>query len=201
MSTLPVTIVPSLRVVTAANFTPLSETRFSTPSRPQRKSRCHHDRRNSPSVIAWRPTSSWRLITRAISRSSTAFRSAAEISFFANFSRADLMAAGRNRLPTWSARNGGFFRSIFITPWLCRRLAGWEAARVAQREYKLADYRTTIILHRRAVRCAPLALVARWLPIGTRQQPRVAPGRIVITLRTRGQIALFDPADRIEPGE
>ncbi len=109
---LPVTLTPSLRVVTAANAMPVSITCFSTPSRPQRKSRCHQERRNSPSVTAWRPTSSCFLMTRSISRSSTAVNSAAVISPLARFSRATLSAAGRSRLPTWSARNGGLVRCI-----------------------------------------------------------------------------------------
>src|SRR5205807_1406050 len=77
---LPVTRTPSLRVVTPANAMPVSMTWRSTPSRPQRKSRCHQERRNSPSVTACSPTSSCFLITRSISRSSTALSSAAPIS-------------------------------------------------------------------------------------------------------------------------
>src|SRR5262249_45714340 len=74
---LPVTRTPSLRVVTPANAMPVSMTWRSTPSRPQRKSRCHQERRNSPSVTACSPTSSCFLITRSISRSSSALSSAA----------------------------------------------------------------------------------------------------------------------------
>ena len=65
------------RVRRAANAMPVSMTCFSTPSRPQRKSRCHQERRNSPSVIDCRPTSSCFLMTRSISRSSTAFSASA----------------------------------------------------------------------------------------------------------------------------
>ena len=50
--------MPSLRVVTAAKAMPVSMTCFSTPSSPHRKSRCHQERRNSPSVIDCRPTAS-----------------------------------------------------------------------------------------------------------------------------------------------
>ena len=56
---------------------PVSMLWRSAPSSPQRKSRCHQERRNSPSVTACRPTSSCILITRSISRSSTALSSAA----------------------------------------------------------------------------------------------------------------------------
>ncbi len=47
------TWTPSFRVFTAANFTPRPRRAYPAPSRP-RKSRCHHERRNSPSVMAWR---------------------------------------------------------------------------------------------------------------------------------------------------
>src|ERR1700730_4620349 len=108
----PVTRAPSARVCTPANAIPWSMTWRSTPSRPQRKSRCHHERRNSPSVTERSPASSCFLITRSISRSSIVARSAADISPFARFSRASFNALGRNRLPTWSARNGGLLRCI-----------------------------------------------------------------------------------------
>ena len=73
MPSLPVTWTPSLRVAVAANAMPVSMTCFSAPSRPHKKSRCHHERRNSPSVMACRPTSSCFLMTRSISRSSISF--------------------------------------------------------------------------------------------------------------------------------
>src|SRR3954453_1898546 len=111
---LPVTCTPSLRVVTAANAMPVSMLWRSAPSSPQRKSRCHQERRNSPSVTACRPTSSCFLMTRSISRSSTALRSAALISPLARFSRACFNDAGRRRLPTWSARNGGLVRFMVL---------------------------------------------------------------------------------------
>src|SRR5882724_332411 len=82
------------------------------PSRPHRKSRCHHERRNSPSVMPCSPTSSCFLMTRSISRSSTVLRSVAVISPFWRFSRASFRELGRSRLPTWSARNGGLVRFI-----------------------------------------------------------------------------------------
>src|SRR5262249_17480799 len=93
-----------------AKAIPVSMTWRSTPSRPQRKSRCHQERRNSPAVTACSPTSSCFLIARSISRSSTALRSAPPRSPFARFSRASFTAAGRSRLPTRSARNACFDR-------------------------------------------------------------------------------------------
>src|ERR1700730_19145951 len=55
-------------------------------------------------------------MTLSISRSSIAASAAALISPFARFSRAAFNAGGRNRLPTWSARKGGFFRCIDLAP-------------------------------------------------------------------------------------
>ena len=89
----------------------------SAPSSPHRKSRCHHERRNSPSVIDLRPTSSCFAMTFSISRSSTALSASAPISPRWRCSRACLTGAERSRLPTWSARNGGLVRCmrIFLT--------------------------------------------------------------------------------------
>src|SRR5579883_1491770 len=49
---------------------------------------------------------------RSISRSSIAVSSAAEISPLLRRARASFSAAGRSRLPTWSARKGGLVRGI-----------------------------------------------------------------------------------------
>ena len=76
----------------------------------QMKSMCQLRRRNSPSVIHFNPTSSWRL---------TAWRIA--VVFDATqFGRGDFALVqlvarlkqgfGRSKLPTWSARKGGFTR-------------------------------------------------------------------------------------------
>src|SRR5689334_15384426 len=108
----PLTRTPSLRVVTAAKAMPESMKWRSTPSSPQRKSRCHQERRNSPSVIDCRPTSSCFWTIAPISRSSTSLSSVLVISPLARRSRAFFNAAGRSRLPTWSARNGGAVRCI-----------------------------------------------------------------------------------------
>src|SRR5258707_432628 len=53
-------------------------------------------------------------MTFSISRSSTALSSAAVMAPFSRLVRASLSAAGRRKLPTWSARNGGLVR--FIDP-------------------------------------------------------------------------------------
>src|SRR4051812_22770036 len=74
------------------------------------KSMCHDARRNSPSVAARRPTSScFRTISR-IASSSTSRRASASMRPAAKSSRAACSRAGRSRLPTWSARKGGFVR-------------------------------------------------------------------------------------------
>src|ERR1700682_5628552 len=80
----------------------------STPSKPCRKSMCHQSRRNSPSVIDCRPTSSCSLTTSRMCRSSACFSASADISPVLRFARASCSALGRSRLPTWSARNGAF---------------------------------------------------------------------------------------------
>ena len=87
-----------------------------TPSRPQRKSRCHHERRNSPSVMPCKPNSCCFSMRRSISRSSTASRPAASSAPSACRRRASRSGAGRNKLPTWSARNGGvaFFAIVIL---------------------------------------------------------------------------------------
>src|SRR6185503_2814563 len=82
----------------------------STPGRAARKSVCHDLRRNSPSVIDFSPTASCFAISAVISWSSICFRHSAEIAFLARSARACFSAAGRSRLPTWSARNGGVVR-------------------------------------------------------------------------------------------
>src|SRR5438067_3227354 len=80
----------------------------STPSKPWMKSMCHQSRRNSPSVIACRPRLSCILTTSRMSRSWIAFSSAPESSPRRFLARASCRSWGRSRLPTWSARNGGF---------------------------------------------------------------------------------------------
>src|SRR5262245_38380988 len=80
----------------------------SQPSTSQRKSKCHQERRNSPSVASSRPTSSCLRMIFLISSSSTAFSRSAVITFCARLARASLRGVLRSRLPTASARNGGW---------------------------------------------------------------------------------------------
>src|SRR6185369_6699522 len=97
----------------------------STPLRPRKKSKCHQERRNSPSVASFNPTSSCFLTIFSISRSSTALSAAASISFRARLARASLSGAVRSKLPTWSARNGGVFRCVIarlLPPYFFRQL-------------------------------------------------------------------------------
>src|SRR6516162_1643460 len=55
-------------------------------------------------------------MTFSISRSSTALSSAAVMAPFSRLVRVSLSAAGRRKLPTWSARNGGLVRFIYPAP-------------------------------------------------------------------------------------
>src|SRR6266705_1459385 len=78
------------------------------PSMPVRKSVCQKARRNSPSVTARSPAASCIFTASRIERSSIWRSCAALIVPFAALSRASTSSFGRSRLPTWSARNGGF---------------------------------------------------------------------------------------------
>src|SRR5450759_268001 len=82
------------------------------PFRARKKSKCHQERRNSPSVASFRPTSACFLMILSISRSSTALSAAESISPLANLARASFSGAVRSRLPTMSARNGGAVRWV-----------------------------------------------------------------------------------------
>src|SRR5262249_35291480 len=77
-----------------------------------RKSKCHQERRNSPSVASFSPTEACRCTTFSISMSSTLRRSSGVISPFSSFARASLIFGGRRRLPTSSARKGGLGRCM-----------------------------------------------------------------------------------------
>src|SRR5579859_4472257 len=105
-----------------------------------RKSMCHSLRRNSPSVASLRPTSSCSFTTSRMLSSSTFVSSARDRAFFWNASRASRSFFGRSRLPTWSARNGGFVRSVMaslpktladIQPILRRRATGSRTRGIA----------------------------------------------------------------------
>ena len=69
---------------------------------------CHQSRRNSPSVIPDRPTASCFATTSRMQRSSISRSASRPISPFFAAARAFRSSGGRSRLPTWSARNGGF---------------------------------------------------------------------------------------------
>src|SRR5262249_11094657 len=107
---------PSALVCTPANWMPPVVETGLTPSRPRKKSKCHHERRNSPSVAHCRPTSCCLATTFSISASSISFSAAAVMVPAACFARACVRRAGRRKLPTWSARNGGLVRCICLPP-------------------------------------------------------------------------------------
>src|SRR6476619_6634800 len=91
---------------------PMSGWNSSQPVSLARKSKCHQERRNSPSVASLRPIEACLCTTFSISMSSILRRSSAEISPFSSLARASLIFCGRNRLPTSSARNGGLVRCM-----------------------------------------------------------------------------------------
>src|SRR5690348_7094853 len=102
---------------------PMSGWNSSQPVSFARKSKCHHERRNSPSVASLRPVEACRCTTFSISMSSILRKSSAEISPFSSLARASLIFGGRNRLPTSSARNGGLVLCMVNSQMLfvCRR--------------------------------------------------------------------------------
>src|SRR6201991_1449612 len=114
----------SWRVCTPANWMPMSGSNSSQPVRWLRKSKCHQERRNSPSVASFNPSEACLCTTFSISMSSALRKSSAEISPFSNLARASLMRGGRNRLPTSSARNGAFVLCMVIPPELTPRRTG-----------------------------------------------------------------------------
>src|SRR5918995_1034141 len=105
-------------------FMPESASTEVTPSRCSRKSKCQKARRNSPSVTAWRPISSWRLIRARISRSSISFRAWSESSPSWCLCRASFRAAVRKRLPTMSARKGGLVGCMKVPPLVLMSMHG-----------------------------------------------------------------------------
>ena len=146
---------------------PCSASTISTPCRAPRKSKCHHDRRNSPSVTALSPISScFPFTTSRIAcvlglaagrphRSS--LRHALEPGVFQGGSE-------RSRLPTSSARIRGFgplhvslllgFELFFYTAAAARRISDepgtmWRRALVAQREFEIAHREPRVLAHDR----------------------------------------------------
>src|SRR3569833_2668634 len=91
---------------------PVSGWNSSQPVSLARKSKCHQERRNSPSVASFKPIDACLCTTFSISMSSILRRSSAEISPFSSLARASLIFAGRRRLPTSSARKGALVRCI-----------------------------------------------------------------------------------------
>src|SRR5690242_3261774 len=77
-----------------------------------KKSKCHHERRYSPSVASLSPISSCFLMIFSTSRSSISLSWAAVIAPCSRLARASLIAPERKMLPTWSARNGGLLRAV-----------------------------------------------------------------------------------------
>src|SRR3984885_166878 len=95
---------------------PSSGGNSSHPVRWLKKSKCHHERRNSPSVASFNPSEACLCTTFSISMSSILRRSSAEISPFSSLARASLILGGRSRLPTSSAREGGFVLCMLLLP-------------------------------------------------------------------------------------
>src|SRR5436305_1149196 len=75
---------------------------------------CQDARRNSPSVTVFRPASRWSATTSRIASSSIARSSSSEMRWAAWSERACRRSAGRRRLPTWSAREGGAVRAAIL---------------------------------------------------------------------------------------
>src|SRR6185436_16616185 len=115
-----------------------------TPSSPQRKSKCHQERRNSPSVASRSPHSSCLAMILRISPSSTAFRASGVISPLSRFARACLTGAVRRKLPTWSARKGGLVRCI----------GGSPDGRMASGEWRMEESQPLLLF---AIRHSPFA--------------------------------------------
>src|SRR5882757_2480911 len=93
----------------------------SQPVRWLRKSKCHHERRNSPSVASLKPICACLCTTFSISLSSTLRKSSAVSSPFSSLARASLMRGGRSRLPTSSARKGALVRCMVYSRKLMSR--------------------------------------------------------------------------------
>src|ERR1700692_2828610 len=124
------TRMASCRVWTPANWIPSSGWNSSQPVRWLRKSKCHHERRNSPSVASFKPIEDCLCTPFSFSLSSILRRSSAEISPFASLARASLIFGGRNRLPTSSARKGAFVLCMVSPPriLMCRGARDAEEA-------------------------------------------------------------------------
>src|SRR5215471_17347498 len=110
---------------------PVSGWNSSQPVSLARKSKCHQERRNSPSVANFKPIEACLCTTFSISMSSTLRSSSGVISRFSSLARASLMRGGRSRLPTSSARKGGLVRCMVFPPGnllMCRGAGDAEIA-------------------------------------------------------------------------
>src|SRR5262245_24077675 len=105
---------------------------------------CQDERRNSPSVMPWRPTSSC-IFTMPRMASSSTSRSSSSVSRPALCSaRARVKAGGRSRLPTWSARNGGWFNGISL-PLCVQLLLEFVQRAVARQHLRHAGIRFALL--------------------------------------------------------
>src|SRR5205814_5518720 len=84
---------------------------------------CQEPRRNSPSVTSLRPSSACIATAFLMQSSSQPRRVSAVIQPFSCSARAAKSGSGRNRLPTWSARNGGPGGLLIATS--SGQFAGW----------------------------------------------------------------------------
>src|SRR5919202_3401110 len=110
------------------------------------KSMCQDARRNSPSVADWSPTSSCLATISRIASSSTPRSSAASIRPASKSARASSSRRGRSRLPTWSARNGGFVRrpaAAGVEASCCIRFRGRYRAQEHGEERAMATIEST----------------------------------------------------------
>src|SRR5581483_5431283 len=123
----------------------------SQPSSRLKKSKCHQERRYSPSVASFSPISSCLRMIFSTSRSSTSLSCAALISPFSRLARASFTAAVRRIEPTWSARNGGLVLCMNVSRHGCyeglersispslRRMGVRVAHRIAGRLHDAAE--------------------------------------------------------------
>ena len=85
-----------------------------TPLRPRKKSKCHQERRNSPSVASLKPTSACFLMIFSISRSSTVLQRGGVDFAFGEFGARLLQRRGSQQAADMSARKGGVVRWVIV---------------------------------------------------------------------------------------
>ena len=113
---LPTKYVSSSFASSASNLTPFPVSSCSTPSNPHIKSRCQKVLLNSPSVIAWKPSSFCFATNLVISSFTILSYSSFCISPFFNFSFESFNICGLKKLPTKSYLNGVFNVLIINCP-------------------------------------------------------------------------------------